>query len=127
MPAFECNDKKRLNIPYLPLEIWEIILSYGGLFFAPYLRLSCKEIAAKKIQDATRYMASFRVSKPWKEGLYVRVYRRITRKWLIGRILCLRFDNTAVSEHWAIVVVFAGGGPRLLIFLADGHPPVRTL
>ena len=93
-------------IPELPKEIWELILEHRGLFFAPYLRISVRDMAARKIQQATRTMQLLRVCSPWKEGMYVRVYRPNVKQWMIGRIACLKFDNMTPPENWAVVVMF---------------------
>ena len=116
------------GIPCLPEEVWEIILSYTNLKFAPYLRISARDLAAKKIQRATRNASIYRVFPPWKEGMYVRVYRTTFKKWMIGRVACLKFDNMTPPENWAVVVMFRQPGPKLLIFLQETrHPPLRTV
>lgn len=115
-------------VPHLPIELWELIICHGRLCFAPYLRLSSRELAARKIQRAARVASLFRVRGPWNEGMHVRVYRPNVRKWLFGRIACLKFDNMSPPENWAVVVMFNVPGPKLLIFLqANRHPPLRRV
>lgn len=114
--------------PELPVELWRLILSYRGLFFAPYLRISLKDLAIKKIQHAARIASSFRARSPWKDGMCVRVYRPNAKKWLFGRIACFKFDKMTPSENWAVVVMFTEPGPKLLIFIRPNlHPPLRCV
>ena len=105
-------------IPELPLHIWEIILKISGpLSLAPFVSLKTYDVAAMRLQEATRRVARLRARPPWISGSRVLIWRPAHSRWKHGDLIA--WSLPGVSQLWVIRIASASVCSLQYIFVTE--------